>query len=348
MFDEDEGEPRRRPQREPVEHEETFTEADDEESRDTGFPARPAPLRRGARRTLAALAVAVAVLYYPVGMVLTHRINDDTSFAPAAEHTPEGGSRATAMVAALVEREVDDAGWVPNNPFFFASAALDNMPNFQEGLRAAVFRYAIELTDQIGRTRGSSQADEDLEIAAGELKFPGDVWVWNPTISWLPQSTSEERYRRAIRHLRRYNEKLARGEAVFDRRADNLLATLDRFAADLGSASAEIDEHVRAYTGPIDTTADNLFYNVKGRLYGYYMILKELEVDFAEVIAERQLGAAWAKMLDSMRSAAELQPWVVINGAPDGQLLPSHLVAQGFYLLRGRTQLREITNILLK
>jgi hypothetical protein len=43
-----------------------------------------------------------------------------------------------------------------------------------------------------------------------------------------------------------------------------------------------------------------------------------------------------------------LQPWVVVNGSPQSQVLPSHLAAQGFFLLRARVQLREITNILLK
>jgi hypothetical protein len=33
---------------------------------------------------------------------------------------------------------------------------------------------------------------------------------------------------------------------------------------------------------------------------------------------------------------------------PNRQFLSSHLSAQGFYLLRARPQLREITNILLK
>jgi hypothetical protein len=78
------------------------------------------------------------------------------------------------------------------------------------------------------------------------------------------------------------------------------------------------------------------------------MITTQLEHDFAEVIAESHLEAAWANMLHSLRTGATLSPWVVVNGAPDSQVLPSHLVAQGFYLLRGRTQLREITNILLK
>ena len=61
-----------------------------------------------------------------------------------------------------------------------------------------------------------------------------------------------------------------------------------------------------------------------------------------------ELGNAWAKMLESLRLTAELSPMVVVNGSPDAQAMPSHLAAQGFYLLRARTKLREITNILLK
>ena len=62
----------------------------------------------------------------------------------------------------------------------------------------------------------------------------------------------------------------------------------------------------------------------------------------------RDLGPAWARMLESFRASVELEPWVIVNNTPDGQFLPNHLAAQGFYLLRARTQLREITNILLK
>ena len=53
-------------------------------------------------------------------------------------------------------------------------------------------------------------------------------------------------------------------------------------------------------------------------------------------------------MLASFDSIVDLSPVVVINGDTDGQVMPNHLVAQGFFLLRARTQLREITNILLK
>ena len=74
-----------------------------------------------------------------------------------------------------------------------------------------------------------------------------------------------------------YNKRLAEGNAIFDKRADNLLATLDRFAADLGSASAASYGEVKndAY-GIFDFNADDIFYDTKGRIYGYYMILKAL------------------------------------------------------------------------
>ena len=117
----------------------------------------------------------------------------------------------------------------------------------------------------------------------------------------------------------------------------------------MGSASAATDEHIEKHAGVwIDVQADNLFYFNKGRLYAYYVVMKALGEDFSEVIKERNLEKAWAQMLASLRKGVELEPWVVVNGAPDAQFQPSHLSAQGFYLLRARVQLREITDILLK
>jgi hypothetical protein len=39
---------------------------------------------------------------------------------------------------------------------------------------------------------------------------------------------------------------------------------------------------------------------------------------------------------------------VVVNGPTDAQFQPSHLASEGFFVLRARTQLREITSILQK
>ncbi|NIZ00711.1 DUF2333 family protein [Thalassospira lucentensis] len=288
-----------------------------------------------------AVIVLVAVVYYPVGMAIVHRIDDNPDFVG----NYQGGSHSVNTAAALIDREVNQNRWTANDPFFLPGGALDNMPNFQSGVIYALSRFAIELSDQIGRTRGSSQVDPDLDNAAGLLKFRGDKWVFDPSVSLLPGVTSEQQYRDAIRSLRKYNQRLINGNAVFERRADNLQETLNRFANDLGSASALLDDKVDA-PSIFDTTADDVFYATKGRLYAYSLILRDLGTDFEQVINERQVAPAWAEMVESLQHAAALDPVVVINGSADGIIFPNHLAGLGFYLLRARTQMREISSIL--
>lgn len=291
----------------------------------------------------------VALLYYPIGMLVTHKINDDVQYTvPQSDQLPNG-SRAVAMAVKLIERETQDATWTANKPFVFPSSMLDNMPNFQVGQIYAVSRFAIEMTDVLGRTRGSSQVDEDLDKASGLLKYDGTIWHWDPSTSLLPTASAEKQYRAAMKSLQRYNERLNDGSAIFDRRADNLIAFLERVSLDLGSASATLDQRaIESNLGWFDTQADDIFYSTKGRLYGYYMILQELGVDFQSVLAEKNVENVWQQMLDSLRTAAEMDPLVISNGANDGMFAPSHLAVQGFYLLRARTQLKEVSNILLK
>ncbi|MEQ8266238.1 MAG: DUF2333 family protein [Parvibaculum sp.] len=301
-----------------------------------------------AKRGIIALIVLI-LLYYPIGMLIVHKVDDDPDFAPTATDIAPGGSEAVAYATALVDREVNQNAWTANDPFFMPGVMLDNMPNFQQGIMSALARFGFELTDQLGRTRGSSEADPDLQRAAGLLQYPGNVWVWNPSVSLAPRASSESQYRDAREKLLSYNARLAAGKANYDIRSDNLLATIERFAADLGSSSALIDRHLTDDAGSfLDSEADDVFYFTKGKLYGYYMILQGLGTDFAPIIKERNLQKPWNEMVESFRKAALLDPWIVMNGAPDAQFQPNHLAMQGFYLLRARTQLREISNILLK
>ena len=290
--------------------------------------------------------LGLLVVYYVGGMIWVHKIGDDIDYQ-VAEPVADG-SYAVDMAAALIVREVDEHNWTANDPFFFPGWMLDNMPNYQQGMIYALSRFTLEMSDQIGRARGSSQVDPDLDRAAGLLRYPGDRWIFDFSASLAPVASSESQYRSAGQALKQYNERLAAGDAVFERRADNLLGTIDRFAADLGSSSAIIAEHLEGGGGwLIDTSADDIFYSIKGRIYGYYMILRALRADFAGVIESVGLTTVWDEMLASLESAVALQPLVVVSGDPDSQILPSHLAAQGFYLLRARTQLREISNVLL-
>lgn len=307
------------------------------------------PGRRLPWKAIGGVVVLFLVLYYPVGMMLAHKVNDDVDYQTPAEFQVEGGSRAVSMAAALIDREVTRTKWVANSPIIFPSSLLDNMPNFQMGLIYAMSRFAIEMTDALGRTRGSSQADADLDKASGLLKYDGTIWMWEPRTSLMPTASAERQYVTAERALMAFNRRLGDGRAVFDRRADNLISFLSRVEADLGSSSGALDARaMESNAGWFDFKADNIFYATKGRLYGYYMLLRELGADFESVLAEKNVGNVWAQMMQSLRIAADMDPLIVANGANDGFFVPSHMAAQGFYLLRARTQLREVENILLK
>jgi hypothetical protein len=287
------------------------------------------------------------LLYYPVGAFIVDNIDDDPNFAPA--QVDPTASRTVAMAAALIHREVREHSWPANHPWFLPGAVLDNMPNYQEGIIQALRRFTLEMTDQIGRARGSSQADPDLEQARGLLNYATNVWFWDISVSWFPTATSPKQYKAAEEALLRYNQRVAAGTATFDRRADNLLATLDRIAKDVGSSSAALEQQIEQHSGDwIDFQADDRFYRTKGELYAYALLLRELGKDFEPVIKERGLQTVWANMLENLFQAAELHPWVVVNGAPDSQALPSHLAAQGFFLLRARAQMYELMDILTK
>ena len=293
------------------------------------------------------ILLVLLILYYPVGTLIIEDIDDDPQFAP--RNVAPGESRAVAAAALLVTREVDVHTWTPMMPVFMPSGLLDNMPNFQRGIMSALGRFSTELMDQLGRTRGSSQTDRDLEQARGFLNEQPNIWIWQPSVSILPSATSAQKYRAGRDKLLTYSKRLAAGQATFERRADNLQALIDRIAYDHGSDSAVIDQHVIEQAGNLfDTRCDDIFYFNKGRLYANFLLLRELGKDFEAVIKEKGLTNAWNGMVDTFRTAAELDPWVVWNGYPDGFLIPNHLAAQGFYLLRARTQLREISSILQK
>ncbi|MBL4595893.1 MAG: DUF2333 family protein [Robiginitomaculum sp.] len=289
----------------------------------------------------------VLVLWPLIAFLLVHQINDD----PVVDATGvDGGAASVAITIMLMEREISETGWVANAPAFMPAAILNNMPNYQIGMVKALGRFAFELEDQVGRERGSSAVDADLAIARARLQYEPTVWIFKPGTLW-PTAPAEDQYRDAIAALKRYNARLAAGNATFDARPDNLMAVMNRIALDIGSMSAELDmqiDHRHKTLGLLDLKADKIFYRVKGSIYAYFMVLQALKTDFADVINERQTARLYDDMLAELRRAAIMQPLVVNNGTLSGQAFPNHLANQGFHLLRARTKMREITDVLRK
>lgn len=312
------------------------------------------------------------------------RVLRDPHQSPAGESTTvEQGtgdtrtcdrSQIVDMQIVLIDFLVNQNAWVAALPqyklgFFGirweATPFLDNKESFQHGVLYAVRRTAVELSDVIGRARGTSEADRDLQNARGSLQYDSEVWWINPLDPdrpFGPVTPSANVYRNAIGLYERYNDRLARCEAVLDARADNLRSFLERITNDLGSTAdglakrsigSRYDPVLNRFVsgegndrGWFDFRADNYFYEALGLMYAYHGILKAARIDFRDVIETRRLNDVWNRMERNVAEAAALAPLIVANGRRDGFLVPDHLAVMSENVLRARATMSEIADIL--
>ncbi len=270
-----------------------------------------------------------------------------------------GRSNIVDVTAYLIDFNVNQNKWISSNPLYKAGLFwmmewdqtwfFDNKAAFQRGIHQAASRTAIELSDQLGRVRGTSEIDADLKVAKGNIQFDQFTWYFNifDRQPFGPTVRTQTYFRRSLDALNAYNKRLNDCQATFDARADNLLAFLDRIAKDIGSSSAAIKERSEKYnSGWFDTRADDIFMYSKGQLYAYYGILQAARADFPEVVKIRALADIWDRLDDHLRRAIELDPLIISNGTEDGWLMPTHLTTLGFYILRARSNLVEIRSVL--
>lgn len=299
--------------------------------------------------------------------------------ALAAEGAPAPACAPSRMVQtqqALIDMLVNKNDWTPATPQyrigFFGLLSwertpfFDNKASFQKGALIALRRVSIELTDTLGRVRGTSGADPDLEAARGELQRDEQTWIFNPFDNQRPllSTSAASSYRNAIDLFGRYNARLATCEALFDARADNLFQLFDRITKDLGSTVDQIATRsqgevydVESNTfidgegndwGWFDMRADNLFHEARGKMYAYHGLLQAARDDFADVIGNRNLGDVWDRMEAHVAEAAVLAPLIVSNGREDGFAMPDHLSVMAENILSARANMTELRDILAR
>jgi hypothetical protein len=225
-----------------------------------------------------------------------------------------------------------------NTPFF------DNKAAFQLGINQVIRRTTTELVDTLGRVRGTSQIDQNLQDARTAMAWSETAWY----IGWRgPTRPSPSVFREGMDKLRAFNASLERCQATFDARADNLMQFLDRIAGDIGSTSDILRQRIEASdAGCFDVRADDRFWFAYGQLYAYYGVLVAARSDFASVIAERNLTTLWTRMEGQLRASLDVQPWIISNGNESSAFFPSHLATMGFNLLQVRSNIVELRSIL--
>ncbi|OIR07963.1 hypothetical protein GALL_98260 [mine drainage metagenome] len=283
---------------------------------------------------LAGLGVLLALLlYYPVGAWRADIIDDDPAFTAAA--TP-AQSRALAVAAALLHREVDQHGWIPSQPFFMPAALLRAMPNYQLGMAAAIARFTTAFHDHAAADGG---ADPDLTRAVALIHYPPDLWMIDPAAPWGTVPSSDKQFRNAAWEMQAYNRHLAAGTAHYGRGPETLRALVRSIAWELDSAAALLEAGGQGHPA-------RAFWQAKGRAYADLLLLRALGQDYDGLLRQRGLSGRWREMTDSLAAAARLHPLLVLTGREDGLLPPNHPAALGFHLLRAESRLGELAGAL--
>jgi len=307
---------------------------------------------------------------------LAHQMQFDVAGVTANEQVaPEGGTETTRtetrsavvdVTAEMIDWTVNENQWMSASlgyklgplGFGLGSDSIDGQPlgwdmtpffdnkaAFQRGALQALRRVSLELVDKLGRARGTSQIEQDLEEAREAL----NIGMWNWYVGYDPfvKQNAWGSYRRAHQDLLDFNDALEMGDAVFDTRADNLMQLFDRIASHVGSLTSTLEKRAENHhRGWFDFRADDTFMEAQGAMWVYYNILIAARHDFAHVVEVKQLDDVWDRMEDHLLDAVELDPPVISNGRADGLFMPAHLLVMSNYVFAARANMVELRSIL--
>ncbi len=124
-------------------------------------------------------------------------------------HRPQRQSECLDLVDARLQARLFRTG-LGRSPW------LDNKASFQRGINQAVRATAVELVDSLGRVRGTSGVNADLQSARGNIQFDEETWysALTPLVrrprrpsfyrSAMPRPQEVQRFARQVRgNLRR-------------------------------------------------------------------------------------------------------------------------------------------------
>ena len=261
------------------------------------------------------------------------------------------------VTADLIDYNVNQNAWISSMILYKAGLFgmdwdhtpwFDNKASFQRGVNEAVRRTTVELVDSLVRMRGTSGINPLLQSVRSKMQYEESNWYFGLS-PFGPLTPTPSQYRAAMNDLRTFNDELAKCSATFDARADNFLEFMDRIASSIGSTSAMLRERSENFNGGwFDTRADDRFWFAYGQLYGYYGVLSAAGADFDGIITQRGLTPIWAESIKQLRASLRIQPLIISNGKEDGWIMPTHLATLGFYVLRVRSNLVEMRDILAR
>jgi hypothetical protein len=234
--------------------------------------------------------------------------------AEVAETKPK--AKGVAFVEATIKPlsyELNERfyGWRVNDILDFT----DNVNNFQLGVLEVTRRTAVSLTERISRTGTTASFDRNLENAMNWFMIKSDRY-------WFP--SPESKYKAGLDELKKYKEKLEKGEANFHTRPDNLIPLLMAYEDLLGSCEENLVKAEEDDGSSVSFfKADDYFYYAQGIASAMGTILHAVLEDFLITVESRRGAEVLHHAIESCHHASEIDPFLITNSSLSG-ILANH------------------------
>lgn len=277
----------------------------------------------------------------------------------AGENSGFIGSASIAALINVAETLLTKPGGFLSNDIMPPGVYLDNIPNWEFGVLVQVRDFSRAFREGFSRSQSQSTEDIDLIVAEPLFNFTTDSWIF-------PASESE--YRKAILSLKSYQGRLAdidNSEAQFYARADNLSSWFSNVESRLGSLSQRLsmsavqptDDVAAVSLGGLEIEQDalvktawleidNVFFEARGATWALLHFLQAVQVDFADVIDDKNAGPSLRQVVRELESSQEALVFpVVLNGGGYG-LFANHSLTIANYISRANAAIIELRNLL--
>lgn len=315
---------------------------------------RPRALRWGLGVLAVLLLLHLALMLYwgrqPPAFDVVARAQAEVGAVGGGETLP--GVVTTAAMIGVGDTLLNKPGGFLHNDRLPPGVIMDNFPSWECGVVMALRDAVQALRDDF--TRAQTQSVENLDVKRADMKLAMDPKAWV-----LP--AAEDAYAEGIAALRAYLGDLAKGQARFYPRADNLADYLGLVEKRLGNfgvrlgAAAGVTLDVDPITGqiaedslpasgmPLDPAAgtvydaarvDDVFFCARGYSWAFLHVLRGIERDFASVVADKTAGVQMRRIAHDLEGAIKpMRSPVVLNGGGFG-LLANHSMVAASYVAR--------------
>lgn len=270
------------------------------------------------------------ICYYGIGAIISSRFNNQLETTFKANLIP--GQYTVSALSHVIKTQVDDTAWTPALPVIFPASILDNLPNFQIGVKDSANFFISNLAKR--------SANAHLQQAADLLSYPADIWLFSQNKEDKLSPGTAKQYRKAIAELEHF---IAEKKEIKTNSTQELLDLLKDINTLLNKKLSDINKHILEHNSEMtDFKADDLFYQTEGCVYSLHYLLSALVKDYKTQILQTDQYENLTIALRFLSQAAKIKPLIIKNASFIDSYTANHLAYLAYYLSQAQNKIQEI------